>query len=105
MQLWAGLGHPPQCSLDWLAMLSMTPSRTPQIIHTHKTPSPLPWLFHLSGAGYFTSRPTSKGFIRSATSYLQAARQLEAFAGLNRTGARAALQSTHFVPRKDAWQS
>lgn len=36
----------------------------------------------LSCAGYFTSRPTSKGYIRSATSYLQAARQLEAFMGL-----------------------
>jgi hypothetical protein len=33
-------------------------------------------------AGYFTSRPASKGFIRSATSFLQAARQLEAFMGL-----------------------
>ena len=28
-------------------------------------------------AGYFTSRPTSKGWIRSSTSFLQAARQLE----------------------------
>jgi len=28
-------------------------------------------------AGYFTSRATSKGWIREATSYLQAARQLE----------------------------
>lgn len=28
-------------------------------------------------AGYFTSRATSKGWIREATAYLQAARQLE----------------------------
>ena len=31
-------------------------------------------------AGYFTSRPTSKGWIRSSTSFLQAARQLEILA-------------------------
>lgn len=37
-------------------------------------------------SGYFTSRPTSKGYIRHATSYLQAARQLEAFVGINKTG-------------------
>ena len=30
-------------------------------------------------AGYFTSRPASKGWIREATAYLQAARQLEVF--------------------------
>lgn len=32
-------------------------------------------------AGYFTSRATSKGWIREATSYLQAARQLEVLTG------------------------
>ncbi len=32
--------------------------------------------------GYFTSRPASKGFIRSSSSYLQAARQLQALSGL-----------------------
>lgn len=31
--------------------------------------------------GYFTSRPTSKGYIRKLTSFLQAARQLETFLG------------------------
>ena len=31
--------------------------------------------------GYFTSRPTSKRYIRMATSFLQAARQLEVFVG------------------------
>ncbi len=31
-------------------------------------------------AGYFTSRPTSKGFIREGTAFLQAARQLELLA-------------------------
>ena len=31
--------------------------------------------------GYFTSRPTSKGYIRAGTSYLQAARQLELLTG------------------------
>jgi hypothetical protein len=31
-------------------------------------------------AGYFTSRPTSKGYIRQATAYLAAARQLQALA-------------------------
>lgn len=31
--------------------------------------------------GYFTSRAASKGFVRVATSYLQVARQLEAFMG------------------------
>ena len=33
--------------------------------------------------GYFSSRASSKGYIRSATAYLQAARQLEAFVGRN----------------------
>ena len=33
-------------------------------------------------AGYFTSRATSKGWIREATAYLQAARQLEVLPGL-----------------------
>ncbi|KAL4419672.1 hypothetical protein ABPG75_006770 [Micractinium tetrahymenae] len=37
---------------------------------------------HAFWTGYFTSRPASKGYIRAATSYLQAARQLEAFIGL-----------------------
>ena len=32
-------------------------------------------------AGYFTSRATSKGWIREATAYLQAARQLELLTG------------------------
>lgn len=32
-------------------------------------------------AGYFTSRPASKGYIRGASAYLQGARQLEAFVG------------------------
>lgn len=32
-------------------------------------------------AGYFTSRATSKGWIREATAYLQAARQLEVLTG------------------------
>jgi alpha-mannosidase len=36
---------------------------------------------HSYWTGYFTSRAASKGFIRAATSYLQAARQLEAFMG------------------------
>ena len=31
----------------------------------------------LHGAGYFTSRPAAKGYIRSSSAYLQAARQLE----------------------------
>lgn len=34
---------------------------------------------HSYWTGYFTSRPTSKWYIRSATAYLQATRQLEAF--------------------------
>ena len=33
-----------------------------------------------TAAGYFTSRPTSKGFIREGTAFLQAARQLELLA-------------------------
>ena len=33
--------------------------------------------FACSAAGYFSSRAAAKGFIRGATSYLQAARQLE----------------------------
>ncbi|GAB4821252.1 hypothetical protein N2152v2_008298 [Parachlorella kessleri] len=41
---------------------------------------------HAYWTGYFSSRPTSKRFIRLATSYLQAARQLEAFVGVNKTG-------------------
>lgn len=36
---------------------------------------------HALWTGYFTSRPASKAFIRGATSYLQAARQLEASLG------------------------
>lgn len=42
--------------------------------------------FHLSidsacssSTGYLTSRPASRGWIREASTYLQAARQLEAF--------------------------
>jgi hypothetical protein len=31
--------------------------------------------------GYFTSRPASKGFIRAASAYLQAARQLQLLSG------------------------
>ena len=34
-----------------------------------------------TSAGYFTSRATSKGWIREATAYLQAARQLEVLTG------------------------
>lgn len=40
---------------------------------TSATPSP---------AGYFTSRPTSKGYIRAASAFLQAARQLQVLADL-----------------------
>lgn len=36
---------------------------------------------HAYWTGYFTSRPNSKRYIRQATAYLQAARQVEAFAG------------------------
>lgn len=32
---------------------------------------------HRTHAGFYTSRPASKGYIRFATSYLQAARQLD----------------------------
>ncbi|EFN53834.1 hypothetical protein CHLNCDRAFT_36397 [Chlorella variabilis] len=41
---------------------------------------------HAYWTGYFTSRPASKGYIRAATSFLQAARQLEAFMGLPEGG-------------------
>lgn len=50
----------------------------------------LPCAALLLTAGYFTSRPASKGFIRAATSYLQAARQLEAFMGLPAAGGHGA---------------
>ena len=43
-------------------------------VHTSVTVSGRP------AAGYFTSRPTSKGFIREGTAFLQAARQLELLA-------------------------
>ena len=36
---------------------------------------------HSYWTGYFSSRAASKGYTRSATAYLQAARQLEAFVG------------------------
>jgi len=36
---------------------------------------------HSYWTGYFSSRAASKGYIRSATAYLQAARQLEAYVG------------------------
>ncbi|KAL1554044.1 alpha-mannosidase [Salvia divinorum] len=36
--------------------------------------------------GYFTSRPTSKGFIRELSGYYLAARQLEFFRGRNKSG-------------------
>jgi alpha-mannosidase len=39
---------------------------------------------HSYWTGYFSSRAASKGYIRSATAYLQAARQLEAYIGSNR---------------------
>lgn len=38
---------------------------------------------HCYWTGYFTSRPTSKGYIRAATAYLQAARQLQVLAKLD----------------------
>ena len=41
---------------------------------------------HSYWTGYFTSRAASKRLIRGATSYLQAARQLEAFVGPERKG-------------------
>lgn len=34
-------------------------------------------------AGYFTSRPAAKGYIRRATAFLQAARQLQALLRLH----------------------
>lgn len=42
-------------------------------------------------AGYFTSRPTSKGWIRSSTSFLQAARHLEVL------GVKGVCQNSHTV--------
>lgn len=44
-------------------------------------------------AGYFTSRPTSKGYIRQATAYLAAARQLQALVSLESTPTAAATAS------------
>ena len=64
-------GQTRQGVLDWPPATLCAWSAT----HTPAAPPP---------AGYFSSRPTSKAYIRSATSYLQAARQLEAFVGLSR---------------------
>ena len=47
-------------------------------------------------AGYFTSRPTSKGWIRTSTSFLQAVRQLELLAPAH--GTPAAPGTTHESP-------
>ena len=44
-------------------------------------------------AGYFTSRATSKGWIREATAYLQAARQLEVLTGAAAPTDRTSAQS------------
>jgi hypothetical protein len=64
--------------------------------------SPLPCCVPCAAAGYFTSRPTCKAFIRSATSTLTAARQLQLLAGLDGRerelgplGAAAALAQHH----------
>ena len=46
-----------------------------------------------TAAGYFTSRATSKGWIREATAYLQAARQLEVLTGAAAPTDRASAQS------------
>ena len=49
-----------------------------------------PWTdFSVGVAGYFTSRATSKGWIREATAYLQAARQLEVFTAASRPSGEA----------------
>lgn len=56
-------------------------------------------------AGYFTSRPASKGWIREASAYLQAARQLEVF---TKTLAKApskandSSSNSHHGPRTDS---
>lgn len=41
---------------------------------------------HSYWTGYFSSRAASKGYIRAATAYLQAARQLEAYVGRSSKG-------------------
>jgi hypothetical protein len=45
--------------------------------------------------GYFTSRPTSKGYIRQATAYLAAARQLQVLGGLAATTTQRGNQHSH----------
>ena len=52
----------------------------PKRLSTHHASSLLKQIGE-SAAGYFTSRATSKGWIREATAYLQAARQLEVLTG------------------------
>jgi len=58
---------------------SHTIASTPNIHPTPTDPPPHP-------KGYYTSRPTSKGFIRASTAHLQAARQLQLLSGLGVEG-------------------
>lgn len=44
---------------------------------------------HCYWAGYFSSRPASKGYVRQATAYLAAARQLQALAPIDARGGSA----------------
>jgi hypothetical protein len=59
---------------------------------------------HSFWTGYFSSRASSKGFIRSGTSYLQAARQLEAYVGIESDGAStdSLEQAVSFTQHHDA---
>ena len=58
-----------------------------------------------SRAGYFTSRPTAKGYIRSNSAYLQAARQLEARGCAHGSALCCARNKLHILHSINIWQA
>lgn len=66
--------HPVSCISS---LLLLTPNPTPPTPHAGDDFFPYADGEHAYWTGYFTSRATKKGYIRTMASYLQAARQLE----------------------------
>jgi hypothetical protein len=53
------------------------------------------------GEGYFTTRPTSKAYIRSSTAFLQAARQVEVLGAAASQGMERSMQASSPVSSTD----